>query len=120
MNKILVIDDDIDILAVLEIVFSANNFTVKTMSDPSGFLEEIKDFLPDVILMDINMGHHDGREICKLLKADIVHKKIPVILFSAQPKIRETYPECEANDFIAKPFDVLDIVAIVKKYLTAA
>lgn len=120
MNKILVIDDEKDILSILEIVFTANKLIVKTMSNPANFLKEIKDFLPDVILMDVNMGHHDGRKICKLLKADIVHKHIPVILFSAQPNIQETYPECEANDFIAKPFDVTDILALVKKYLKAA
>jgi DNA-binding response OmpR family regulator len=120
MNKILVIDDEIDILTLLEILFTTNNFIVKTMSNPSNFLEEIKDFFPDVILMDVNIGYHDGRDLCKLLKADIVHKHIPIILFSAHPDVKQTYTECGANDFIAKPFDVLNILAIVTKYLKAA
>ncbi len=66
------------------------------------------------------MGQHDGREICKLLKADTIVNHIPVILFSAMHNLQETHRECEATDFIAKPFDALDLIRIIEKHLQAA
>jgi CheY-like chemotaxis protein len=70
--------------------------------------------------MDVNMGEHDGREICKLLKSDTIIKHIPVILFSAMQNLLETHRECEATDFIAKPFESLDLIRIIEKHLIAA
>ena len=120
MKKILIVDDDTDILTVVEVLLTTHGYTVHTISEPSGILEDVKTFYPDVILMDVNMGHHDGREICKLLKSDSVINHIPVILFSALHNLHETHRECEATDFIAKPFDALELIKIIEKHLKAA
>lgn len=65
----------------------------------------------------MNIGKHDGREICRLLKSDIYIKHIPVILFSALPGLQETFPECEATGFIAKPFDAFELIEKIEEHL---
>ncbi len=120
MKKILIVDDDKDILTVVELLLNAHNYTVETVFDPANILEKVKTFHPHVILMDVNMGQHDGREICKLLKADTIINHIPVILFSAMLNLQETHRECEATDFIAKPFNALDLIKMIEKHLQAA
>jgi DNA-binding response OmpR family regulator len=120
MKKILIVDDDKDILMIVEMLLNAHGYTVQTIFNPSDIVEDVKTFRPGVILMDVNMGQHDGREICKILKSDTLVKAIPVILFSAMHNLMDTYGECEATDFIAKPFDSLDLIKIIEKHLKTA
>ncbi len=120
MKKILIVDDDTDILAIVELLLTEHGYTVHTIIDPSNIKEEIKTFIPDVILMDVNMGPHDGRNICRLLKADINFKHIPIILFSANLGIKETYLACDAADFIPKPFVRFELVKIIERHFQVA
>lgn len=120
MAKVLVIDDDIDILIVVNILLTAHGYKVQMLLNGEEIFEQTKTFNPDVILLDVSLAGYDGREICKRLKTDETIKDIPVILFSATPGIKDTYHEFEANDFIAKPFDVYDLIDTVKKYIKVA
>jgi DNA-binding response OmpR family regulator len=120
MAKILVVDDDKDILEVVKLMLTSKDHDVQTIYDPENLVEKIISFNPEIILLDVNIGHHDGRDICKLLKSDILIKHIPVILFSAFPGIEHTYQECEATDFIAKPFDVKELFATIERHLIAS
>ncbi len=120
MAKVLVVDDDKDILEVVHLLLTRQNYIVQITNNPEQISEVITTFKPDVILLDVNIGQHDGREICKQLKADTNIKHIPVILFSALPGLHKSYPECEASDFIAKPFDALELVEKVEKHLKVA
>ena len=120
MKKILVVDDDKDILMIVELLLNAHGYKVYSIFDPSDIVQQVKTFRPSVILMDVNIGQHDGREICKLLKSDALVKAIPIILFSAMHNLLETHRECEATDFIAKPFDSLELIKIIKKHLNTA
>ncbi len=120
MKKILIVDDDKEILMIVELLLNVHGYKVQSIFDPSDITKDVKTFRPDVILMDINMGKHDGREICKLLKSDTLIKAIPVILFSAMHNLQETHRECEATDFIAKPFDSMELIKIIEKHLKAA
>ncbi len=120
MKKILIVDDDKDILTVVELLLTAQNYTVETVFNPANILEKVKTFNPELILMDVNMGQHDGREICKLLKSDTTIKHIPVILFSAMQNLQETHRECEATDFIAKPFDPLELIKKIEQHMVVA
>lgn len=117
MKRILIVDDDKDIVTVVELLLTTNGYSVQAIFDPSDIVSRIKIFFPDVILMDVNMGQYDGREICKLLKSDSVLKHIPVILFSALHNLQHTHSECEATDFIAKPFKASELIKIIEKHL---
>ena len=117
MSKIMVVDDDADIAEVADIILTSHGFEVVKICDGRKVFETLSRFQPDVILLDINIGEVDGREVCKKLKAPhSPHNHIPVILFSAMQGLRNIYAECKATDFISKPFDFLDLVDKMKKY----
>lgn len=120
MSKVLVVDDDKDILEVVELLLTLHNYTVKTTFRAGDTFNEIKKFKPDLILLDVNIAGADGREICKLLRTIKETENIPVILFSATPGLEQSQHICGATDFITKPFDISDLIKKIEKHLNAA
>ncbi|CAN5192613.1 N/A [soil metagenome] len=117
MAKILVIDDDPDILVVMEIILNMKGFTPEVTSDWDTIFERVEAFQPDLIVLDILIAGNDGRTICKQLKADPKTKEIPVIMLSAHSAAAATIKEYGADDFIAKPFQVNDLVEKINRHL---
>jgi DNA-binding response OmpR family regulator len=117
MKRILVVDDDIDILTVVQLVLETNGFEVKAISNWQQIFTQIDDFIPDLILLDVSLGTQDGRNICKQLKSDTKTKHISVILFSANHNVEKSVPECLANSFISKPFDINDLIQGINNQL---
>jgi DNA-binding response OmpR family regulator len=113
MTKVLVLDDDIDILQLVNLILTRNGLAVQTISRWQEIGDVIRDFAPGLILMDISLGTADGREICKSLKQDETTRHIPIILFSANIGFQKSIDECQAQGFIAKPFDLKTLVNTV-------
>ena len=105
-HKVLVVDDDRDILTVLQILLTQNNYIVEGIFKWELIDETIEVFVPDLILLDISLVGADGRVICKQLKERSDTKHIPIILFSANMNAEKNFMEYNANDFIAKPFEI--------------
>lgn len=120
MSKILVIDDDVDILSVMEILLSMKGFDVEVTAKGENTFSKIDTFQPDLILLDVLISGYDGRVICKELKANAETKHIPVIMFSAHPGAAATISDYGANDFISKPFDVNNLLRKVHTHLELA
>jgi DNA-binding response OmpR family regulator len=117
-KKILVVDDDEGIVEVIQIVLESEGYCVRiSMND--GFLQEISQDMPDLILLDVLLAGIDGREICKELKKDPKTCHIPVIMLSAHASTKTLIDGIEANGYLEKPFDVDDLVAIVQKHLSS-
>ncbi len=77
--------------------------------------------MPDLILLDIMLGNLDGRELCKNVKAAKETKSIPVILVSASHSVKETVNQKGApNAFLSKPFDINELLDLIKMQLCAA
>lgn len=105
-KKLLVVDDEPDILEFLQIILEEEGYEVIT-SDKGEFLEQLHNGgLPDLILVDVLLSGKDGREIVKHLKSQDETKHIPVIMFSAHPSAEQTAREAGAEDFVAKPFEI--------------
>lgn len=117
MSKILVIDDDLDILSVMEVLLSMKGFDVEVTAKGENTFPKIDSFKPDLILLDVLISGHDGRIICKQLKANDETRHIPVIMFSAHPGAAATIAEYGADDFISKPFDVNNLINKVNRQL---
>jgi DNA-binding response OmpR family regulator len=116
-KKILVVEDEPDILEFLQVILEEEGYAVLT-SDKGEFLEQFdKSNLPDLIIVDVLLSGKDGREIVKHLKSQEETKHIPVIMFSAHPSAEQTAREAGAEDFLAKPFDIDELLAKVAKYL---
>lgn len=117
MSRILVVDDDTDILSVMETLLTMKGFEVEVTAKGENTIPKINSFKPDLILLDVLISGHDGRTICKQLKSDIATRHIPVIMFSAHPGAAATIADYGANDFIAKPFDVAHLLKKVNEQL---
>lgn len=103
-KKILIIDDDIDILLALKIMLERKGYQVELSSEVDTLLLH-GTAIPDLLILDIWMGNYDGREICQQLKNNAATHHLPVILFSAGRDIEQSAKEAGADDFLAKPFD---------------
>src|SRR5437588_11864406 len=117
-KRILVVDDEPDILEFLQVLLEEEGYAVVT-SLKGEYLEQLHNGgLPDLILVDVLLSGKDGREIVKHLKSQEETKHIPVIMFSAHPSAEATARACGAEDFVAKPFDIAVLLERVEQYLS--
>ncbi|MDP4282920.1 MAG: response regulator [Bacteroidota bacterium] len=118
MPRILIVDDDKDLLTVIKSLLTKKGFDVSVYSDPVNLLPVVKHLEPQVILLDVFLAGKDGLEICKKLKSSPFSHHIPVIIFSAYSQIEETaIDEFGAHDFIAKPFEINELMLKIDKAL---
>jgi len=115
MKKVLVLDDSSEVLFVVQVLLSRHGYLVESVTHASALEKKIIQFDPGLLIIDVNLEDGDGREICRNLKANPLTRHIPIILFSADSSVVNEYPECNADDFISKPFDNKKFVANVKK-----
>lgn len=116
-KKVLVIDDDRAILESLELLLDFEGFEVEVKEKGSEVFSLPEEVFPDLILLDMWLSGEDGRDICKKLKAHEATKKTPVIMMSASRGLEHTALEAGANAFIAKPFDIDDILDKVNSFI---
>jgi DNA-binding response OmpR family regulator len=117
-KKILVVDDDPDILDALQFTLEDAGYEVTT-TEKGEYAENLHDTnggLPDVVLLDVLLSGKDGRIICQKLKSQEETKHIPIIMMSAHPNAKHSITAVGADDFMAKPFDVDELLAKVAKY----
>ncbi|MEO5647977.1 MAG: response regulator [Chitinophagaceae bacterium] len=117
MLKVLVVDDDPDILAVMQLLLKMKGFEVEVTMKGEETFEKVDVFKPNLILLDVLLSGSDGRIICKQLKSQEDTSHIPIIMFSAHPSAVETIRDYGADDFIAKPFDVNELINKVNNQL---
>ena len=114
-KKVLVADDDPSILEVIELMLTEEGYEVVTAVDGEAIYKMEKDY-PDLMLLDIWMSGMDGRDICRHVKSQELTKDIPVIMVSANKDTETISKEAGADDFLAKPFEMDDLLAKVKYY----
>lgn len=119
MHKILVIDDDPDMITVIKMALKRNGYDVASAAHEAQAYEQIDAFRPDLILLDVLLSGSDGRHICKHLKSREDSKDIPVIVFSGHPSAQKNIKDYGADDFLAKPFHESELLGKVKNYLPA-
>jgi CheY-like chemotaxis protein len=115
-KKILIADDDADILFVLKMMLELKGYEVELASEGDKVITLITN-KPDLILLDIWMGNYDGREICQQLKNNPATSGIPIILISASREIEQSAKDAGANDFVAKPFEQHDLLEKIGQYI---
>lgn len=116
-KRILICDDDLDILEVTSIVLVSAGYDVKTLAASDRFFECLSSFVPDLVLLDIWMPEVSGDVIAKLMKADKKLSHIPVLLFSANTNIEETARATGADGFVKKPFSLDGLKAVIEEHL---
>ncbi len=114
MRKILVVDDNADILIALQELLKFYGFLVVTTDRGEEVYEMISKHEPDLLLLDVMLSGIDGTDICRILKSDEDYKHLPIVMISAHPNAAETVARAGANDFVAKPFDIRFLVERIK------
>lgn len=116
-QKILVVDDDVDILSVMTVSLKDNGYDVEGTLNGDEAITRVEKFKPDLIIMDIYLSGTNGKDICKTLKRAKKTSNIPIILISASSQLRNTVQECGANGFINKPFENADLLYGIDNFL---
>jgi DNA-binding response OmpR family regulator len=113
-KKILVLDDDPDLLDIMNLLLAGCGYEVLTLESGEFITENIVQFCPDLILMDVMLAGLDGRVLCQAIKANLLNK-MPVILISGTHNLGQVMHQAgPPNDFIAKPFDIDDLLKRVE------
>ncbi len=115
-KKILIADDDPAILDAIQMILEMEGYKVDTTVDGETVAKMFED-QPNLLLLDIWMSGQDGRDICKALKAQNSTRHIPIIMVSASRDIEQSARDAGADDFLAKPFEMDDLLAKVKLYI---
>lgn len=100
MKKILVVDDDIDILTLIKMTLTLHEYDTEVLSQWQTMDDLIEEFMPDIILLNVSFGGANGRDICRRLKSQRDTQHIPVILFSANLEMGKNLEDCNAQTFI--------------------
>ena len=120
-KKILLVDDEPDILTLVGGRLSHMGFEVVTAKDGQEGLHRARTESPDAILLDLMLPKLDGYKICRMLKFDTTFEKIPVIIFSgkgsdADKKLAE---QVGADAYLVKPFDAEVFTRTIQKFFTS-
>ena len=119
MRLIYCVEDEAGIRELITLALSTADFEVKGFEDAAALYAEMKNRFPDLILLDLMLPKIDGMTILKELKNNSEYKSIPVIILTAKSLELDKVKGLEsgADDFITKPFGVLELLARVKAVL---
>jgi len=117
MKKILIFDDDKSILEVITIIFEENGYKVEISETSHDIIQKVEEVRPDVILMDNWIPNIGGVEATRLLKSNEEFKNIPVIYVTANNDIAALAASAQADDYVAKPFNLEDLEEKVALYM---
>jgi putative two-component system response regulator len=118
-RRILVVDDDPTVGAALEHILQHEGYQVSRARDGRGALAAIADRLPDLILLDLNMPRMGGFEVCQRVKRDPTTSLLPIIIVTGESEFdaRIQAWEVGADDFLSKPFQVVEVLARCRSLL---
>jgi putative two-component system response regulator len=110
-HHILVVDDDASVSALLSDLLSAEGYRVTVAANGRAALSVVAADRPDLILTDLNMPHMDGNELCARIKSNPATQLLPVVMLTGQNEqaAKLTAWELGVDDFLAKPFDFIEI-----------
>ncbi|MEP6616043.1 MAG: response regulator [Ginsengibacter sp.] len=118
MKRILIIDDSRDLLDVMQIFLDLKGYDVKTLTACNDILDTVKEYNPDLLIVDVFLANEDGREICKKLRDHEATKNLCILLLSGSPAILAEYKKFGANSFIEKPFDINHLLDKIEDVLS--
>jgi len=118
-TKILVVDDEPDVLHLVEHNLLAANYEIITAADGAEALKRARAALPNLIILDLMLPELDGLEVCKLLRRDPSTAAIPIIMLTARAAEMDRVLGLElgADDYVTKPFSPRELVLRVKRLL---
>ena len=118
-KKILIVDDEQDIVETLAFMLKQKGYECIMAYDGEEGLKLAKEEAPDLIILDVMMPKINGYKICRLLKFDSKYKDIPIVMVTARGQAQDIQigEETGADEYITKPFEFNELFDTVKKYI---
>ena len=120
-HKILIVDDEPNIVLSLEFLMKKEGFEVAVAGDGDEALARVAAFAPDLVLLDVMMPKKSGFEVCEALRADPARATLKIVMLTAKGRDTEVAKGLAlgADAYVTKPFSTKDLVARVKDILAA-
>ena len=119
-SKILIVDDDPDILTVLEQRLSPCGYEISMAKDGEEAIAKVRSGKPDLIIMDVLMPKMTGYDALRKIREDNELRKIPAIMVSARGVMRDFFTDLSRVEFIPKPYDAQELLGKVRRLLGVA
>ena len=119
-KSVLVVDDEANISLSLQFLMTQAGYDVRTAADGEAAIQAVRDALPDLILLDVNMPKRSGFEVCETIRANPAwgpHVRIVILTAKGREIEKEKGLALGADDYITKPFSTQEVVAKVNKML---
>jgi DNA-binding response OmpR family regulator len=118
-SKILIVDDNSELLTVLRLGFKEAGFTVRTTDNGADALKKARSFSPDLILLDLVLPEMDGFAICETLKKDRATTSIPIVVLTGLSSQLSRFAGLEsgADEYLTKPFNFDEVLTKVNSVL---
>jgi DNA-binding response OmpR family regulator len=119
MPKIIVVDDDKTATALFEQVLMMNKYDVVTLNDSAKTVETATEVKPDLIILDLMMPEPDGFKVCRMLRADPLFRRTPIVIVTALNDLDSKLVAmgAGASDYLVKPFHIDQLFSMVEKQL---
>ena len=111
--KVLIVDDDVNILEVLKMYLGNSGYDIRSCSDGREVQEVFPDYKPNLVILDIMMPFFDGTEVLKWIRRD---SSVPIIMLTAKGELFDKCLALElgADDYMVKPFEPKELLARIK------
>jgi len=119
LSRILIIEDDLAISELLDMYFKMNGYYCRIENNATDILGLIDECKPDLVIVDYLLPGVNGGELCAQIKRSLQWSHIPVVIFSAYPKVMLSLGTYGCDAFVAKPFDLEELKAEVEALLVS-
>ena len=118
-KKILIVDDEVDLVEMVALRLEASDFEVIKAYDGQEGLDKARNEKPDLIVLDLMLPKIDGYKVCRMLKFDEKYKNIPIILFTAkvQEADKKLGVDVGADAYVTKPFESSELLNKISQLL---
>lgn len=118
-HKILIVDDEPNIVLSLEFLMKREGFQVAVAADGDAALEQVQAFAPDLVLLDVMMPKKSGYEVCEILRADPARSAMKIVMLTAKGRDTEVAKGLGlgADAYVTKPFSNKELVVQIKQLL---
>jgi DNA-binding response OmpR family regulator len=119
LPRILIVDDEPDLRAVLRFGLEADGFEVLEAADGEEGLRAAREQRPDLMVLDLMLPKLDGYQVCRSLKFDERFRRMPIVILSARSgeHDRQLALSMGADAYVTKPYDMLGLVAVIREKL---
>ncbi|WP_158826340.1 response regulator [Mucilaginibacter lacusdianchii] len=117
LKRLLILDDNQDILNVMEDALVGEGYEVVTMTYCDDIIKSVQQHQPDLVMLDFLLSGINGGEMCAQIKKNPLTSHLPVIILSAYPRVLESLGDYGSDAFVQKPFDLEQLYSTVNSCL---